>query len=88
MDDILNWNNLTTTTINVGDELKIEKVQEVVAETPKKKINKLDEQRLYIVQKGDSLFKISQKHNITVAELKKKNNIKDNELQPGMKLKI
>lgn len=88
VDDILNWNNLTTTNINVGDELKIEKVQEVVAETPKKKINKFEEQRLYIVQKGDSLFKISQKHNITVAELKKKNNIKDNELQPGMKLKI
>lgn len=88
VDDILKWNNLTATNINVGDELKIEKGQEVVAETPKKKINKFEEQRLYIVQKGDSLFKISQKHNITVAELKKKNNIKDNELQPGMKLKI
>lgn len=88
VDDILNWNNMTTTSINVGDQLKIEKVQEVVADNTKKKINKFEEQKMYVVQKGDSLFKISQKHNTTVAEIKKKNNIKENDLQPGMKLKI
>ena len=88
VDDILNWNNMTTTAINAGDQLKIEKTPEVLAETTKKKVNKYEEQRLYVVQKGDSLFKISQKHNTTVAEIKKKNNIKENDLQPGMKLKI
>lgn len=88
VDDILNWNNMTTTNINTGDQLKIEKVQDVVAETSKKKSSKYDEQKMYVVQKGDSLFKISQKHNTTVAEIKKKNNIKENDLQPGMKLKI
>ncbi|MCL9804148.1 LysM peptidoglycan-binding domain-containing protein [Flavobacterium amniphilum] len=88
VDEILNWNNLTTTSINVGDQLKIEKSQEVVVENTKKKVNKYEEQKLYVVQKGDSLFKISQKHNTTVAEIKKKNNIKENDLQPGMKLKI
>ena len=88
VNDIMNWNNMTTTSINVGDKLKIEKIQEVIVEAPKKKNSKFEEQKLYIVQKGDSLFKISQKHNITVTELKKKNNIKENDLQPGMKLKI
>jgi len=88
VNDIMNWNNMTTTSINVGDKLKIEKTPEVVAETPKKKNSKYEEQKLYIVQKGDSLFKISQKHHTTVTELKKKNNIKENDLQPGMKLKI
>jgi len=88
VNDIMNWNNMTTTNINVGDKLKIEKATEVIAETPKKKNSKYEEQRLYIVQKGDSLFKISQKHHTTVTELKQKNNIKENDLQPGMKLKI
>lgn len=90
VNDIMNWNNMTTTNINVGDKLKIEKITEpeVVVETPKKKWNRVEEQKMYIVQKGDSLFKISQKHNTTVTELKKKNNIKENDLQPGMKLKI
>jgi membrane-bound lytic murein transglycosylase D len=88
VNDIMNSNNMTSTTINVGDKLKIEKVAQVVAEAPKKKNSKYEEQKLYIVQKGDSLFKISQKHQTTVTELKKKNNIKENDLQPGMKLKI
>ncbi|MFC7774884.1 LysM peptidoglycan-binding domain-containing protein [Flavobacterium sp. GCM10027622] len=88
VDDVLKWNNLTTTNINVGDELKINKEQNAIAETTKKKVGKYEEQVLYVVQKGDSLFKISQKHNTTVAEIKKKNNIQDNDLQPGMKLKI
>lgn len=88
VNDIMNWNNMTTTNINVGDKLKIEKASEVIAETPKKKNSKYEEQKLYIVQKGDSLFKISQKHQTTVTELKRKNNIKENDLQPGMKLKI
>lgn len=88
VNDIMNWNNMTTTNINAGDKLKIEKVTEVVAESPKKKSSKYEEQKLYIVQKGDSLFKISQKHHTTVADIKKKNNIKENDLQPGMKLKI
>ncbi|MBP9848128.1 MAG: LysM peptidoglycan-binding domain-containing protein [Flavobacterium sp.] len=88
VNDIMNWNNMTTTAINVGDKLKIEKVAEEAVEAPKKKSSKYEAQKLYIVQKGDSLFKISQKHQTTVTELKKKNNIKDNDLKPGMKLKI
>ena len=88
VDDIMKWNNLTAANINPGDELKIVKEQSAVAENSIKRASKYDEQKMYVVQKGDSLFKISQKHNTTVAEIKKKNNIKDNDLQPGMKLKI
>lgn len=85
--DILNWNNLTTTNIKVGDKLLIEKSTELLVENNKAKI-KSEDLHLYIVQKGDSLFKISQTHHTTVAELKKKNNIKEDDLKPGMKLKI
>ena len=45
--------------------------------------------KLYQVQKGDSLFKISQKFpGVTVNDIKKWNNIKEESIQPGMKLKI
>lgn len=91
VDDILNWNNMTTTSIQAGDKLKIEKAPEIIAEKvkkPGKMKERLQEEQLYIVQKGDSLFKISQQHHTTVAQLKEKNNIKEDDLQPGMKLKI
>lgn len=87
IDELKKWNNLTSNNIKVGEKLKIEKEEQAIAETSKKK-SKFEEQKLYVVQKGDSLFSISMRHNTTVAEIKKKNNIKDNELQPGMKLKI
>lgn len=86
VEDILNWNNLTSTNIKPGDRLKIEKTSTVVDSYKKK--SKLENQELYIVQKGDSLFSISQKHHTTVAEIKKLNGIEENEIQPGMKLKI
>ena len=86
VEDILNWNNLTSTNIKPGDKLKIEKTSTVVDSYKKK--SKLENQELYIVQKGDSLFSISQKHHTTVAEIKKLNGIEENEIQPGMKLKI
>ncbi|SNB39083.1 LysM peptidoglycan-binding domain-containing protein [Flavobacterium psychrophilum] len=91
IDDLKQWNDLEDNVIKVGTKLKIEKVLEVVAEVSKKeskKKSKYEEQKLYVVQKGDSLFSISKKHNTTVAYIKKLNDIKDENLQPGMKLKI
>lgn len=43
----------------------------------------------YIVQKGDSIFSISKKFpNLTADDLKQKNDLKTDNIQPGMKLKI
>ncbi|MEO8234371.1 MAG: LysM peptidoglycan-binding domain-containing protein [Flavobacterium sp.] len=91
VDDLKEWNNLDNNVVKVGEKLKIEKTIEVVAEVSKKETKKKDkyqDQKLYVVQKGDSLFSISQKHHTTVADIKKLNGIKDENLQPGMKLKI
>lgn len=43
---------------------------------------------LYEVQKGDTFYSISKKFNLTVDELKKKNNLSDNTLSIGQKLII
>ena len=42
----------------------------------------------YTVKKGDTLYSISKKHKISVDEIMKKNNLKNNNLIIGQKLKI
>lgn len=42
----------------------------------------------YTVKKGDNIWKISKKFNVSVTEIKKANNLKNNKLQVGMKLEI
>ena len=41
---------------------------------------------LYEVQKGETLYAISKKFNISVEELKRKNNLPDNTISIGQKL--
>ncbi|NHW78272.1 LysM peptidoglycan-binding domain-containing protein, partial [Escherichia coli] len=40
------------------------------------------------VKKGDTLYSISRKHNISVQELKNLNNIKDSNISVGQSIKI
>ena len=48
-----------------------------------------EQERMYIVQKGDSLFSIARKHpGVTVENLKNWNKIQGESIQPGMKLKV
>lgn len=42
----------------------------------------------YTVQKGDTLYKIAKSHKVSVANLKKWNNLKSNIIKPKQKLKI
>jgi len=92
------WNNLADESIKAGQELKVQTTDEVVASVEKeekKEVKKssikersLEKERMYVVQKGDSLISISKKQGTTVAEIKKLNNIKGDNIRPGMKLKI
>lgn len=70
-------NNLKTNTLSVGQKLVIPSisVSPEVSDT-------------YIVQKGDSLWSIANKFNMTVSELKNLNNLKNNLLSIGQVLKI
>jgi membrane-bound lytic murein transglycosylase D len=87
LDDLKLWNNIKDNTVRVGEKLKIQKNTEV-AENSKNK-SSYKEFKLYTVQKGDSLFIISQKHpGVTIANIKKWNDLKDENIRPGMKLKI
>ncbi|RZJ58627.1 MAG: LysM peptidoglycan-binding domain-containing protein, partial [Flavobacterium sp.] len=58
-------------------------------EAARKKEANYERERMYIVQKGDSLFSIAKKHpGVTVENLKNWNEIKGESIQPGMKLKL
>lgn len=88
--EIQELNDLKDTNVKLGAKLLILKEsnksskEEVIAAAKTSTKNSL-----YLVQKGDSLFKIAQKYpGITVSDIKKWNGISGNELKPGMKLKI
>ena len=49
---------------------------------------KIASQECYTVQKGDTLYSIARKHNITVKEIKKANGLVDNTISIGQDLRI
>lgn len=71
-------NNLSSNLLNVGQIIIL----------PTKIETETTEYDLYIVKKGDSLYQISRKYNITTDELKKINNLNTNLLNIGQQLKV
>ena len=72
--EIMQLNNLTSTTLSIGQILEI----------PDKNVSG----NTYTVKSGDSLYKIAQNYNTTVNELKSLNNLTSNLLSIGQVLKI
>ena len=70
-------NNLTSNTLQIGQVLRI----------PTKEIYE-EEENVYVVKKGDTLYSIAMANNTTVDELKKANNLTSNILSTGQLLKI
>lgn len=75
--ELMDYNNLTSNLLSIGQILKI----------PVSK-DSTSQQTTYTVQKGDSLYSIAQKYNITVDSIKRKNNLTSNLLSIGQKLII
>ena len=72
--DLIELNNLTTTTLQIGDKLLVP--------------IKLNQEKTYIVKSGDTLWSIAKDNNVTVNELKGKNNLTSNLLSIGQTLII
>ena len=95
INNLLEWNSLSDTNIKLGDKLVVGKEEVTIVKdknsskdayaSKDKKVKEI----LYQVRKGDTLLKITQKFpGITIADIKKWNNIKGESVKPGMKLKI
>ena len=59
-----------------------------VPASAKKSNSNSDDPNLYEVQQGDTLYSISKKFNLLVDDLKRKNNLPDNSISIGQKLKV
>ncbi|WET00681.1 LysM peptidoglycan-binding domain-containing protein [Flavobacterium sp. YJ01] len=95
-------NNLTSNNIGLGKTIIISKAAIVIEEPAtttaiasnsvdsfKKKAVSKNVGEDYYVKKGDSLYSISKKYpGVTISDIKKWNGIKDEDIKPGMKLKI
>lgn len=95
IDELREWNNISDNSVQAGTKLIVGRVAVEDIKSKKEKNSAIAaadakaKAKLYQVQKGDSLFKISQKFpGVTVNDIKKWNNIKEESIQPGMKLKI
>ena len=75
VNELMELNNLTSTVLSIGDKLLIPK-------------STATSYQIYKVQKGDSLWSISQKYNIPVNELIALNNLTNLTLQIGDELKV
>jgi membrane-bound lytic murein transglycosylase D len=97
--DLKQWNQLSGQNIILGKVLIVAK-NEVAINTVQASIDSFKKKsnaaavstkpRIeYYVQKGDSLYSIAKKHpGITISDIKKWNDIRDENIKPGMKLKI
>ena len=89
--DIQNWNNLSGNKILAGNTLKIysdANINDIPTETKTTIKSSKNNNQVYTVKKGESLFSIAQRYNTSVAKLKSLNNLKSNNIQVGQKLLV
>lgn len=93
--DLKNWNGISGNMIKVGQVLHIHhnnsSFDKNIASTNAKPttVSQPDGKKTYTVQPGDSLWLISNKlEGVTIDQLKKLNNLNNNQIKPGQKLII
>jgi len=92
VNELREWNNLSSNLIKVGQELTIhpEKVKqsgEVTSGSLAENSRGINS-KTYTVKPGDSLWIISQKHSLTIEQIKRLNNLNSNTIKPGQTLII
>lgn len=86
--ELKKWNKIKGNTIQAGKSLKIYTDEKVVSQSNQKTGNTTKNQ-VYRVQSGDSLYSIAKKFpGISAEDIKKWNDISDNNIKPGMELNI
>lgn len=90
--NLRSWNRMSGSTIRTGQKLVIyKKGAYTPPPTPtlaKSSGTKKSGSNVYYVQPGDTLWSISKKSNLSIQQIKEKNNLKGSEIKVGMKLII
>lgn len=83
--NLMKWNNLKSDLLMPNQVLTVSKSNKQVSSVPNQPTSNA---KTYKVKSGDSLSKIAQKYNVTVANLKSWNNLKSHLIYPGDVLKV
>lgn len=82
--EIQSWNRLSSTNISIGQKLLVQKPTAAVSDK-----KDTGDYSIYTVKEGDNLWTIANRYpNVTVEDIKKSNNMKNNKLSINQKLKI
>jgi cell wall-associated NlpC family hydrolase len=87
VEDIKKANNLTTNKLQIGMKLEIPEKNSKITKKSKELKNSIEPQ-YHTVKKGENLYRIAKKYNISVDELKRLNVLNSNKLSPGQKLLV
>ena len=88
MDKLKELNNLQSTTLSVGQKLRLGKNSNQTAGVLASTKTSVKENRLHIVGKGETLYSISKQYNVTVSELQKINGLTGTALNIGQELQV
>ncbi|WP_397537323.1 LysM peptidoglycan-binding domain-containing protein [Rummeliibacillus pycnus] len=80
------WNNLKSETIYIGQKIKIQKPKKMMISSTTSSTKKTTGTKKYTVQSGDSISVIGKVYGVSVANLKKWNNLKSDLIYVGQKL--
>lgn len=95
--NIMNWNNLRSTRLSIGQRLTIytstppkkKPAPKKAEEKPKKEFETPTKGTLYAIRRGDSLWTIARAHDTSVDKLRKLNpGIDSSDLKVGQKIRI
>ncbi|MBD3617309.1 MAG: LysM peptidoglycan-binding domain-containing protein [Gracilimonas sp.] len=94
--ELKQWNNISGNEIELGQELIYYLRDESVRneELPEEPSNPLvtnssgNQNVIYVVKSGDTLFRIARTHNMSLEELKSLNNLTDNNIRIGQELAV
>jgi membrane-bound lytic murein transglycosylase D len=95
--DLKSWNKLKTSRINFGELLEVyapdqseEPAEDVVVKKPApvKSSNTAKKTSTHVVKRGETLETIAERYNVSIAELKKWNDLKNSRIMVGQRLKV
>ncbi len=81
IDDLKEWNNLSSTRINAGKQLKVYSDKKTVSKTSQKA-------NYHTVRRGETLSSIASKYGVSVNDLKEWNDIDGSSITAGQKLVV
>ncbi len=95
VDELKEWNDLGSGRLQPGQKLVVSgamkiassRSEKAIAATSPKVVTQI-KPRYHTVQRGDTLWTISQRYGLTIDKLKHSNNMKSNSIRAGMKLLI